>query len=60
MVVYLKKNCRQKTKPDGKTLQFCIKTDIYSSNINADKTANDTIDFEIGVTEGPVISSKLP
>jgi outer membrane protein assembly factor BamA len=51
-----KKNCRW-SKPDGEDIDNLYKNNGYLfSNINAVevRTANDTIDFEIRITEGPI------
>ncbi|WP_293891556.1 POTRA domain-containing protein [Flavobacterium sp.] len=55
--VLLEKRIADKSKPDGDDLTNLYQNNGYLfSNINAVevKTANDTIDFEIRVTEGPV------
>lgn len=55
--VLLEKRIADKTKPDGEDITNLYQNNGYLfSNINAVevKTANDTIDFEIRVTEGPV------
>ena len=55
--VLLQKRIADKSKPDGDDITNLYQNSGYLfSNINAVevKTANDTIDFEIRVTEGPV------
>ena len=55
--VLLEKRIADKSKPDGEDITNLYQNNGYLfSNINAVevKTANDTIDFEIRVTEGPV------
>ena len=55
--VLLEKRIADKTKPDGEDITNLYQNNGYLfSNINAVevKTANDTIDFEIRVTEGPL------
>ncbi|MES2545469.1 MAG: outer membrane protein assembly factor BamA [Bacteroidota bacterium] len=55
--VLLQKRIADKTKPDGEDITNLYQNNGYLfSNINAveTKTANDTIDFEIRVTEGPI------
>ncbi|MET0759082.1 MAG: outer membrane protein assembly factor BamA [Flavobacterium sp.] len=55
--VLLQKRIADKTKPDGEDITNLYQNNGYLfSNINAVevKTANDTIDFEIRVTEGPI------
>ena len=55
--VLLEKRIADKSKPDGDDLTNLYQNNGYLfSNINAVevKTANDTIDFEIRVTEGPI------
>ena len=55
--VLLEKRIADKTKPDGEDITNMYQNNGYLfSNINAVevKTANDTIDFEIRVTEGPI------
>ncbi|WP_173850540.1 outer membrane protein assembly factor [Flavobacterium sp. 28A] len=55
--VLLQKRIADNTKPDGEDLTNLYQNNGYLfSNINAVevKTANDTIDFEIRVTEGPL------
>ena len=55
--VLLEKRIADKTKPDGEDITNLYQNNGYLfSNINAVevKTANDTIDFEIRVVEGPV------
>jgi outer membrane protein insertion porin family len=55
--VLLEKRIADKTKPDGDDITNLYQNNGYLfSNINAVevKTANDTIDFEIRVTEGPI------
>ncbi len=55
--VMLQKRIADKTKPDGEDITNLYQNNGYLfSNINAVevKTANDTIDFEIRVVEGPV------
>jgi len=55
--VELQKRIQDKTKPDGEDITNLYQNNGYLfSNINAveTRTANDTIDFEIRVTEGPV------
>ena len=55
--VLLEKRIADKTKPDGEDITNLYQNSGYLfSNINAVevKTANDTIDFEIRVTEGPL------
>jgi outer membrane protein insertion porin family len=55
--VLLEKRIADKTKPDGEDITNLYQNNGYLfSNINAVevKTANDTIDFEIRVTEGPI------
>ncbi len=55
--VMLQNRIADKTKPDGDDLTNLYQNNGYLfSNINAVevKTANDTIDFEIRITEGPV------
>lgn len=55
--VLLEKRIADKTKPDGDDITNLYQNSGYLfSNINAVevKTANDTIDFEIRVTEGPI------
>ena len=55
--VLLEKRIADKTKPDGEDLTNLYQNNGYLfSNINAVevKTANDTIDFEVRITEGPV------
>ncbi len=55
--VLLEKRIADKTKPDGEDITNLYQNNGYLfSNINAVevRTANDTIDFEIRVTEGPI------
>jgi outer membrane protein insertion porin family len=55
--VLLEKRIADKSKPDGEDITNLYQNNGYLfSNINAVevKTANDTIDFEIRVTEGPM------
>lgn len=55
--VLLQKRIADKSKPDGDDITNLYQNNGYLySNINAieTKTANDTIDFEIRVTEGPM------
>lgn len=55
--VLLEKRIADKTKPDGDDITNLYQNNGYLfSNINAVevKTVNDTIDFEIRVTEGPI------
>ena len=55
--VLLEKRIADKSKPDGDDITNLYQNNGYLfSNINAveTKTANDTIDFEIRVTEGPI------
>jgi len=55
--VLLQKRIADKTKPDGEDITNLYQNNGYLfSNINAVevKTANDTIDFEIRVVEGPI------
>ncbi len=55
--VLLEKRIADKTKPDGEDITNLYQNNGYLfSNINAVevKTANDTIDFEIRITEGPL------
>ncbi len=55
--VLLEKRIADKSKPDGEDITNLYQNNGYLfSNINAVevKTANDTIDFEIRVTEGPI------
>lgn len=55
--VLLEKRIADKTKPDGEDITNWYQNNGYLfSNINAVevKTANDTIDFEIRITEGPL------
>ncbi len=55
--VLLQKRIADKTKPDGEDITNLYQNNGYLfSNINAveTKTANDTIDFEIRVVEGPI------
>ena len=55
--VLLEKRIADKTKPDGEDITNLYQDNGYLfSNINAVevRTANDTIDFEIRVTEGPL------
>jgi len=55
--VLLEKRIADKTKPDGEDITNLYQNNGYLfSNINAVevKTANDTIDFEIRVVEGPI------
>ena len=55
--VLLEKRISDKKKPDGEDLTNLYQNNGYLfSNVNAVevKTANDTIDFEIRVTEGPI------
>ena len=55
--VLLEKRIADKKKPDGEDITNLYQNNGYLfSNINAVevKTANDTIDFEIRVTEGPI------
>lgn len=55
--VLLEKRIADKTKPDGEDITNLYQNNGYLfSNINAVevKTANDSIDFEIRVTEGPI------
>lgn len=55
--ILLEKRIADKTKPDGEDITNLYQNNGYLfSNINAVevKTANDTIDFEIRVTEGPL------
>ncbi len=55
--VLLQKRIADKTKPDGEDITNVYQNNGYLfSNINAVevKTANDTIDFEIRVVEGPI------
>lgn len=56
--VMLQKRIADKTKPDGEDITNLYQNNGYLfSNINAVevKTANDTIDFEIRVIEGPIV-----
>ncbi|MCI9843175.1 outer membrane protein assembly factor [Flavobacterium pectinovorum] len=55
--VLLEKRIADKTKPDGEDITNLYQNNGYLfSNINAveTRTANDTIDFEIRITEGPI------
>jgi outer membrane protein insertion porin family len=55
--VLLEKRISDKTKPDGEDITNLYQNNGYLfSNINAVevKTANDTIDFEVRVVEGPI------
>ena len=55
--ILLQKRIADKTKPDGEDITNLYQNNGYLfSNVNAVevKTANDTIDFEIRVVEGPV------
>lgn len=55
--VLLEKRISDKTKPDGEDITNLYQNNGYLfSNINAveTRTANDTIDFEIRITEGPI------
>ncbi len=55
--VLLEKRIADKTKPDGEDITNLYQNNGYLfSNVNAVevKTANDTIDFEIRITEGPI------
>ena len=55
--VLLEKRIADKTKPDGDDITNLYQNNGYLfSNINAveTKTANDTIDFEVRITEGPM------
>ena len=55
--VLLEKRIADKSKPDGEDITNLYQNSGYLfSNVNAVevKTANDTIDFEIRITEGPV------
>ncbi|MEL1239508.1 outer membrane protein assembly factor BamA [Flavobacterium flavipallidum] len=55
--VILEKRIADKSKPDGEDITNLYQNNGYLfSNINAVevKTANDTIDFEIRITEGPI------
>jgi outer membrane protein insertion porin family len=55
--VLLEKRIADKSKPDGEDITNLYQNNGYLfSNVNAVevKTANDTIDFEIRVTEGPI------
>ncbi|MGO4772147.1 outer membrane protein assembly factor [Flavobacterium sp. W22_SRS_FK3] len=55
--VLLEKRIADKTKPDGEDITNLYQNNGYLfSNINAVevRTANDTIDFEIRITEGPI------
>ena len=55
--VLLEKRISDKSKPDGDDLTNLYQNNGYLfSNVNAVevKTANDTIDFEIRITEGPI------
>lgn len=55
--VLLQKRIADQTKPDGQDLTNLYQNNGYLfSNINAVevRTANDTIDFEIRITEGPI------
>jgi len=55
--VLLEKRIADKSKPDGEDIDNLYKNNGYLfSNINAveTKTANDSIDFEIRITEGPI------
>ncbi|WP_114754355.1 BamA/OMP85 family outer membrane protein [Flavobacterium glaciei] len=55
--VLLQKRIADASKPDGEDIDNLYKNNGYLfSNINAVevKTANDTIDFEIRITEGPI------
>ncbi|PXY39466.1 outer membrane protein assembly factor BamA [Flavobacterium cheongpyeongense] len=55
--VLLEKRIADKTKPDGEDITNLYQNNGYLfSNINAVevKTVNDTIDFEIRITEGPI------
>ncbi|HEY0090977.1 MAG TPA: POTRA domain-containing protein, partial [Flavobacterium sp.] len=55
--VLLEKRISDKTKPDGEDILNLYQNNGYLfSNINAVEvnTANDTIDFEIRITEGPI------
>ncbi|MFC5681646.1 BamA/OMP85 family outer membrane protein [Flavobacterium sp. MAHUQ-51] len=55
--VLLEKRIADKSKPDGEDITNLYQNNGYLfSNINAVevKTANDTIDFEIRITEGPI------
>jgi outer membrane protein insertion porin family len=55
--VLLEKRIADKSKPDGEDITNLYQNNGYLfSNVNAveTRTANDTIDFEIRITEGPV------
>ncbi|MFB9108821.1 BamA/OMP85 family outer membrane protein [Flavobacterium gyeonganense] len=55
--VMLEKRIADKTKPDGEDITNLYQNNGYLfSNINAveTRTVNDTIDFEIRITEGPI------
>ncbi|WP_417942523.1 outer membrane protein assembly factor BamA [Flavobacterium sp. RS13.1] len=55
--VLLEKRIADKTKPDGEDITNLYQNNGYLfSNINAveTRTVNDTIDFEIRITEGPI------
>jgi outer membrane protein insertion porin family len=55
--VLLEKRIADKTKPDGEDITNLYQNNGYLfSNVNAveTRTVNDTIDFEIRITEGPV------
>ncbi len=55
--VLLEKRIADKSKPDGEDITNLYQNNGYLfSNINAveTRTANDTIDFEIRITEGPI------
>jgi outer membrane protein insertion porin family len=55
--VLLEKRIADKSKPDGEDIDNLYKNNGYLfSNINAVevKTANDTIDFEVRIAEGPI------
>jgi len=55
--VLLEKRIADKSKPDGEDITNLYQNNGYLfSNVNAVevKTANDTIDFEIRITEGPI------
>jgi outer membrane protein insertion porin family len=55
--VLLEKRIADKSKPDGDDITNLYQNNGYLfSNINAVevKTVNDTIDFEVRITEGPI------
>jgi outer membrane protein insertion porin family len=59
--VLLEKRIADKSKPDGDITNLYQNSGYLFSNINAVevKTVNDTIDFEIRVTEGPLTYNKI-